>query len=59
MTRLGDDSLLLDVEAGSGAAVAARLGRFKLRAKFDLEPLEWSGPCGADVAGLDRQRCAR
>ena len=42
-TRLADDELLLDVDAGSGAAVLARLGRFKLRTKADLTLEQWSG----------------
>jgi folate-binding protein YgfZ len=41
VTRLGDDALLLDVDAGWGEAVIARLNRFKLRVKFDLTPLAW------------------
>jgi folate-binding protein YgfZ len=37
--RAGEDAYLLDVEGGWGPAVAARLARFKLRVKADLEPL--------------------
>ncbi len=43
VTRLADDDLLLDVEAGFGEAVHARLRRFKLRTKAELEPATWSG----------------
>ena len=54
VTRLGEDDLLLDVDAGYGDAVHARLRRFKLRAKAELEPARWSGvalrgPGAADV----------
>lgn len=54
VTRLGDDDLLLDVEAGYGDAVHARLRRFKLRTKAELEPARWSGvalrgPGAADI----------
>jgi tRNA-modifying protein YgfZ len=38
ITRLADDSVLLDVEAGFIDAVVARLNRFKLRTKADLTP---------------------
>jgi folate-binding protein YgfZ len=39
VTRAGDDELLLDVEGGFGEALVARLERFKLRTKADLELL--------------------
>jgi len=42
-TRLADDEVLLDVEAGAGAALLARLQRFKLRTRADLEEATWSG----------------
>jgi tRNA-modifying protein YgfZ len=38
VTRLADDSVLLDVEAGFIDAVVTRLNRFKLRTKADLTP---------------------
>jgi folate-binding protein YgfZ len=41
VTRLADDRVLLDTDAGWGAALAARLNRFKLRTKADIEPLGW------------------
>jgi folate-binding protein YgfZ len=37
VTREGDESFLLDVEAGFGDAVVARLSRFKLRTKATIE----------------------
>lgn len=43
VTRLADDDLLLDVDAGFGDAVHARLRRFKLRTKAELESAAWSG----------------
>jgi folate-binding protein YgfZ len=43
VTRLADDDVLLDVDAGYGDAVHARLRRFLLRTKAELEPGRWSG----------------
>lgn len=43
VTRLGEDELLLDVATGFGDAVHARLRRFKLRTRAELEPEAWSG----------------
>jgi len=40
VTRTGDTAYLLDVEGGWGPAVVARLERFKLRTKCDLQVLE-------------------
>jgi folate-binding protein YgfZ len=60
--RIGDDEFTVDVDGGYGDAVAARLARFKLRVKVDIDPLPWrcvalrgpevavpfgSGPAGA------------
>lgn len=42
-TRLAADEVLLDVEAGCGPAVHARLKRFKLRTDAELEADEWAG----------------
>jgi len=58
VTRAGDDELYIDVDAGFGQMVAARLARFKLRVKVDIEPMPWRGlalrgPRSAEVsAGL-------
>ena len=41
MTRLGDQEFLLDTDGGFGSAVVARLERFRLRMRVDLEPLDW------------------
>ena len=59
VTRQGDTEAVLDTDAGWGDAVRARLERFKLRIKCDLEPLPWKclavrGPRAHEVAtGLD------
>jgi tRNA-modifying protein YgfZ len=42
-TRVEDAAVALDVEEGAGEAVLARLRRFKLRTKADLEPATWTG----------------
>ncbi|HEX9970350.1 MAG TPA: glycine cleavage T C-terminal barrel domain-containing protein [Acidimicrobiales bacterium] len=41
LTRTDDDEVVLDVDAGWGDAVLARLNRFKLRVKVEIEPLPW------------------
>jgi tRNA-modifying protein YgfZ len=41
VTRTDGQGFLLDVEGGYGEAVGARLRRFLLRSKVELEPLEW------------------
>ena len=55
VTRTADDELVLDVEAGWGEQVVARLKRFLLRVKVELEPLDWSVAVhpGDDVAAPD------
>ena len=55
VTRTGHDTVVLDVDGGFGEAVAARLGRFKIRVKAEIEPLAWRclavrGPAAAEVA---------
>jgi folate-binding protein YgfZ len=52
VTRRADDEFLLDSEAGTGADVLARLQRFKLRVKAELEPGAAEVLClrGADAA---------
>jgi len=42
MTRVGDQEFLLDTDGGFGSAVVARLERFRLRMRVDLEPLDWA-----------------
>ena len=43
VTRQGEDDVLLDVDAGHGEAVRARLQRFKLRVEAELEPVSLRG----------------
>nr|MBA2625087.1 hypothetical protein [Acidimicrobiia bacterium] len=55
ITRTGEEEVVLDVDGGHGDAVAARLARFRLRVKADIEPLPWRcvalrGPRAHDVA---------
>jgi folate-binding protein YgfZ len=54
VTRAGDAELVLDTDAGWGEPVRARLERFKLRVKADVEPLAWRcvglrGPLAGEV----------
>ena len=42
-TRVAAEAVLLDVEAGFGDAVVARLKRFKLRTKAELDLETWTG----------------
>jgi folate-binding protein YgfZ len=39
---VADDEFSVDVDAGFGSAVVARLTRFKLRVKVDITPTDWS-----------------
>lgn len=41
VTRVAEDTFVLDVDAGWGGAVVARLQRFKLRVKCTIERLDW------------------
>jgi folate-binding protein YgfZ len=57
VTRRRGDELILDVEGGHGEAVVARLRRFLLRTKADVDPLAWRavalrGP-GAEAAARE------
>lgn len=56
VTRTGDEELVLDVDPGHGEAVVARLRRFLLRTKAEVDPLDWQaialrGPGAATAAG--------
>ena len=60
VSQLGPDEYVLDVDAGYGEAVVARLNRFKLRVAVDVTPLEWRciavrGEGASKVAGLDAE----
>ena len=41
VTRVAPDEFVLDTDAGMGAPLVARLTRFKLRTKVDIEQLAW------------------
>jgi folate-binding protein YgfZ len=41
LTRVADDEVVLDTDAGWGAAVLERLDRFMLRTRCQLEALDW------------------
>jgi tRNA-modifying protein YgfZ len=45
VTRLDGQGFVLDLEAGFGDAAAARLRRFLLRSKVEMERLEWRCLC--------------
>ncbi len=55
VTRVGDDELVLDTDAGWGDSLRERLERFKLRVRCDFEPLAWRclAVRGAETGGLD------
>jgi folate-binding protein YgfZ len=53
VTRTGTDEFVLDTDAGFGQVVKARLERFRLRVKVDIEPQSWQ--CLA-VRGPDAHR---
>ena len=56
VTRTADDELVFDVDAGYGDELVARLNRFKIRVKVDVERLPWRVLCvvgGDDVLGPD------
>ncbi|HVC14607.1 MAG TPA: hypothetical protein VND62_07080 [Acidimicrobiales bacterium] len=58
VTRTQDGAYVLDTDAGFGEVVAARLTKFKLRTKVDVDALDW--PClalrgsGVEPAGGTR-----
>jgi tRNA-modifying protein YgfZ len=41
VTRTGADEVVIDVDGGHGDALIARLRRFLLRTKADVDPLDW------------------
>src|SRR5438477_12084164 len=49
--RVGDDEFVLETDEGWGDALVARLSRFKLRTKADIEPIE-----GTDDGRSDAER---
>ena len=57
LVRTADDEVVLDVDGGYGEALIARLRRFLLRTKADVDPVDWRvvalrGP-GAEAAARD------
>ena len=55
VTRIEDQVVVLDTDAGFGEVARARLERFRLRIKADLEPLTWRclavrGPRAHEIA---------
>lgn len=55
ITRLGPDRFVFDVDAGAGAALVARLERFKLRVDATITPLDWQVVAlrGPDAPSVD------
>jgi tRNA-modifying protein YgfZ len=56
--RTAADAFVFDVDRGYGEALVARLNRFKIRVKVDIEALPWGVLCvrgGDDVVGPDPQ----
>jgi folate-binding protein YgfZ len=53
VTRTADDAFILDTDPGFGEVVQARLLRFRLRVKVEIEPLDWQGMA---VRGPDADR---
>ncbi|MHB1775155.1 MAG: CAF17-like 4Fe-4S cluster assembly/insertion protein YgfZ [Acidimicrobiales bacterium] len=41
VVRVGDEEFVLDTDAGAGPALAARLARFRLRAKLSIDAVDW------------------
>jgi folate-binding protein YgfZ len=53
VTRTGDDAYILDTDPGFGEVAKARLLRFRLRVKVEIEPLAWTA---MSVRGPDAER---
>ena len=49
--RTADDTFVLDTDAGFGDTMVARINRFKIRVKADIERLEWRCIAVRGVAG--------
>jgi len=41
VTRVADETFVLDTDGGYGETMVARLNRFKIRVKAEIEPLDW------------------
>ena len=62
VSRVGDEAFVLDTDAGFGEAMTARLNRFRIRVKAEVESLDWrclavrpddGEQVAAQFAGLD------
>lgn len=53
VTRTGEDTFILDTDPGFGEVAKARLLRFRLRVKVEIEPLDWQAMA---VRGPDAER---
>lgn len=51
--RTGDETFVFDVDAGYGEALVARLNRFRIRVKAEVEPLPWRVIAVRGVDGVD------
>ena len=51
--RTAEETFVFDVDAGFGEALVARLNRFKIRVKADVEPLPWRVIAVRGVPGVD------
>ena len=51
--RTAEETFVFDVDAGFGDALVARLNRFKIRVKADVEPLPWRVVAVRGVPGAD------
>src|SRR5687768_1874889 len=53
ITRIADDAILFDVDRGFAEAAIARLNRFKLRTKAEIEQVDWPVYADFDWPGFD------
>jgi tRNA-modifying protein YgfZ len=58
VTRTGEDAFVVDLDAGWGDATVARLTRFKLRSRCEVEPLEaWRCLAVRGTTDVDGEAC--
>jgi folate-binding protein YgfZ len=53
ITRIADDAIIFDLDRGFAEAAIARLTRFKLRTKADIEQVDWPVYADFDWPGFD------
>lgn len=53
ITCVDDDTFVVDTDAGWGDALSARLARFKIRVKAEIEPIAWSCVAVRGTDGVD------